>query len=99
MIDALEDHIGTCNIGGSKVIHLRFVDDIDGLAREEQELVNLVSRLEKSASNGKETSAEKTMLMTNNINGINNKINVREQRNIVQLQVPGFSFHKRGIQS
>ena len=81
MIDALEDRIWTVNIGGSKLIHLRVVDDIDGLARDGHELVNLVSRLDKtSASNGKETSAEKTKLMTNNINGINNKINVREQR-------------------
>ena len=81
MTDALEDHLGTVNIGGTTVTNLRFADDIDGLAGDEQELVNLVSRIdETSASYRIEISAEKTKLMTNNTNGINKKIKVRGQR-------------------
>ena len=37
MIDAIEDHVGTVSIGGRKVKRLRFADDIDGLAGDEQE--------------------------------------------------------------
>ncbi|WP_293703486.1 hypothetical protein, partial [Thiolapillus sp.] len=42
MTDALEDHEGTVSIGGRTIINLRFADDIDGLAGEEEELANLV---------------------------------------------------------
>ena len=46
---------------------LRFADDIDGLAGEEEELANLVERLDKaSTAYGMEISAEKTKLMTDN---------------------------------
>ena len=49
----------------------------NGLAGIEQELVDLVSRLDNtSASYGMEISDEKTKLMTNNTNGINKKITV-----------------------
>ena len=99
MTDALEDHIGTVSIGGRTIKSLRFADDIDGLAGDEQELAHLVSRLDNtSASYGMEISAEKTKLMTNNTNGINKKITVNGQRlETVQVQVPGFSYHGWGI--
>ena len=59
MTDALEDHEGTVSIGSSTII--RFADDIDGLAGEEEELANLVERLDKpSTAYGMEISAEKT---------------------------------------
>ena len=59
----------------------RFADDIDGLAVYEQELVNLVERLEKaSTSYGMEISAEKTKLMTNNTQGISTEVKVNGQR-------------------
>ena len=65
MTDALEDHEGTVSIGGRTITNLRFVDDIDGLAREEEELANLVERLDKaSTAYGMEISAEKTKLIT-----------------------------------
>ncbi|KAI0207297.1 hypothetical protein LSAT2_008050 [Lamellibrachia satsuma] len=81
MTDALEDHVGTVSIGGRTITNLRFADDIDGLAGDEQELADLVSRLDNtSASYGMEISAEKTKLMTNNTNGINKKITVNGQR-------------------
>ena len=47
MTDALVDHEGTVSIGGRTITTLRFVDDIDGLAGEEEELANLVERLGK----------------------------------------------------
>ena len=40
MTDALEDFEGTFSIGGRPLINLRFADDIDGLAGEEEELEN-----------------------------------------------------------
>ena len=62
MTDALEDHEGTVSIGGRAIANLRFADDIDGLAREE-ELAKLVERLDKtSTAYGMEISAEKTKL-------------------------------------
>ena len=60
--------------------NLRFADDIDGLAGEE-ELANLVERLDKaSTAYGMEISAEKTKLMTNNTSGINTEIKVNGQK-------------------
>ena len=50
MTDALEDHEGTVSIGGRTTTNLRFADDIDGLAGEEEELANLVERLDKRTS-------------------------------------------------
>ena len=81
MTDALEDHEGTVSIGGRTITNLRFADDIDGLAGEEEELVNLVERLDKaSTAYGMEISAEKTKLMTNNTSGVNTKIKVNGQK-------------------
>ena len=50
--------------GGRTITNLRFADDIDGLAREEEEL----------AACGMEISAEKTKLITNNASDINTDI-------------------------
>ena len=44
MTDALEDHEGTVSIGGRAITNLRFADDIDGLAGEEEEQAKLVER-------------------------------------------------------
>ena len=55
--------------------------DIDGLAGEEEELANLVERLDKaSTAYGMEISAEKTKMMTNNTSGINTEIKVNGQK-------------------
>ena len=72
MTDVLEDH------GGRTITNLRFADDIDSLAGEEEELANLVKRLDKAY--GMEISAKKTTLMTNNTSGINTEIKVNGQR-------------------
>ena len=67
MTDASEDHESTVSIGGRTITNLRFADDTDGLAGKEEELPNLVERLDKaSTAYGNEISAEKTKLMTNN---------------------------------
>ena len=50
MTDALEDHEGTVSIWGRTITNLRFADDIDGLAGEEEELANLVERLDKAST-------------------------------------------------
>ena len=77
MADALEDHKGTVSIGGSTITNLRFADDIDGLAGQEQELVKLVNPPEKtSIAYGMQISAEKTQLKTNNTNGISTDITI-----------------------
>ena len=44
----LEDHEGTVSTGGRTITNLRFADDIDGLAGEEEELANLVESLDKA---------------------------------------------------
>ena len=77
MTDALEDHEGTVSIGGRTINYLRFADDIDGLAGEEE----LVEHLDKaSTAYGMEISTEKTKLMTNNTSGINTEIKVNGQK-------------------
>ena len=71
MSDALEVHVGKVSIGGRTITNLRFADDIDALAEEEQELEALVESLDKICTRYKmEMSAEKRNLMTNSANGI-----------------------------
>ena len=61
MSDALEEHDGKVSIGGRNITNLRFADDIDALAEEEQELEALVESLDKICTRYKmEISAEKT---------------------------------------
>ena len=80
-IDALEDHEGTVSTRGKAVINLRFADDIDGLAGEEEELANLVEHLDKAtAAYGMKISAVKTELMTNNTNGIDTDLKLNRKK-------------------
>ena len=79
MTDASEDHEGTVRIGGRTITYLRFADDIDGLAGEEEKLAKLDERLDKAfTAYSVEISADKTKLMTNNSSGINKKIKVTD---------------------
>ena len=81
MTDALEDHESTVSIGGRTITNLRFVDDIDGLAEEGEELAKLVECLDKvSTAYGMEISVEKTKLMTNNTSSINTEMKVNGQK-------------------
>ena len=71
MSDALEEHDRKVSIGGRNITNLRFADDIDALAEEEQELEALVESLDKIFTRYKmEISAEKTKLMTNSATDI-----------------------------
>ena len=59
------DDEGTVSIGDRTITNLRFADDINGIAGEEEELAKLVECLDKaSTAYGMEISAEKTKLMT-----------------------------------
>ena len=81
MSDALEEHDGKVSIGSRNSINLRFADDIDTLAEEEQELEALVERLDKTCTRyKKEISAEKTKLITNSANGIQRETKVKGQK-------------------
>ena len=81
MTDTLEDHVGTISIGGRTITNLRFADDIDGLAGEEEEPAKLVEYLDKaSKAYGMEISAKKTKLMTNSTIGINTGIKVNGKK-------------------
>ena len=50
MSDALEEHDGKVSIGGRNITNLRFADDIDALAEEEQELEALVESHDKTCT-------------------------------------------------
>ena len=81
MAVALQDHEGTVSIGGRTITNLRFSDDIDGLAGQEQELVKLVNHLaEASTAYGMQISARKTQLVTNNTNGISTDIAIDNKK-------------------
>ena len=81
MADTLEDHEVTVSIGGRTITNVRFADDIDGLAGQEQELVKLVNFLEEAyTAYGMQISAEKTQLMANNTNGIRTDITIESKK-------------------
>ena len=62
------------------ITNLRFADDIGGLAEEEEELAEIVERLDKaSTAYGMEISAKKTKLIQTNTSGINKEIKVNGQ--------------------
>ena len=50
MSDALEEHDGKVSIGGRTINNLQFADDIDSLAKEEQEQEVLVESLDKTCT-------------------------------------------------
>ena len=65
MTDAFENHKGTVSSRSRTITNLRFAEDTDGSAGEEEELADLVERLDKvSTAYGVKISAEKTKLMT-----------------------------------
>ena len=103
MSDALEEHDGKVSIGGRNITNLRFADDIDALAEEEQELEALVESLNKICTRNKmEISAEKTKLMTNSANGIQrerDKGKMAEVGHCNKLQVPWNSCFRRWLQT
>ena len=77
MLDALEEHDRKASKGGRNITNLRFADDIDALAEEEQELEALVENL--CTRYKMMISAEKTKLVTNSANGFQREIKVNGQ--------------------
>ena len=78
-----EDHEGAVSTGGRTITNLRFAEDIDGFAGENEELAKVVERFDKATTAyGMEisSSTEKTKLMTNNTSGINTEIKVNGQK-------------------
>ena len=60
---------------------MRFADDIDAVAKKEQELEALVENLDKTCTRYQmEISAEKTKQMTNSAKGIQREIKVKGQK-------------------
>ena len=51
--DALEEYDGKVNIGGRNITNLQCEDDIDALAKEEQELEAKVESLDKTCTSYK----------------------------------------------
>ena len=81
MSDTLEEYDGKVSIDGRNITNLRFADDIDALAEEEQELEALVESLDKTCTRYEmEISAEKTKLMTNSANGIQRETKIKVQK-------------------
>ena len=81
MNDALENHKGTVSIGDRTITNLRFADDNDGLKGKEKGLAALVDHLDKTSSAfSMEISAEKSKMMTNNIDGISIDIRVNGRK-------------------
>ena len=79
--DVLEEHEGAVSIAGRTITNLRLADDIDGLARCEQELAQLVERIDQTSKTyGMKINADKTKLMTNNTNGIHKEIKESGQK-------------------
>ena len=69
------------SIGGRTITYLRFADDIDGLAGEEEELAKSIEHLDKpSTAYSMEIRAEKTKLKTNKTSGLNREIKVNGQK-------------------
>ena len=53
MPDALEEHDGKVSRGGRHISYLRFADDIDALAEEEQVLEALAESVDKTCTRNK----------------------------------------------
>ena len=94
--NAFEGHIGTVSIGGRTITNLRFADDIDAIAGDEQEKANIVKCLDKNSSDyGMEINTEKTKLMTNNSNGIQ-LVNGKEQETVANFKYIGAPLSDEG---
>ena len=77
----LEEHYGKISEGCRNITNLRFADDIDALAEEEQELKALVDSLDNNCTRYMmEISAEKTKLTTNSASGVQREIEVKGLR-------------------
>ena len=79
--DALEEHDEKISIGDGAVTNLRFADDINAVAGEEQALAALYESIDRICSRYKmEISAEKTKPTTNIASGIQRKNKAKGQK-------------------
>ena len=77
----MDDHEGIVSIGGLLITNFRFADDIVVNAEEEEEAGVLVDRLDRTATRYKmEIGPDKTKVMTNNSNGFQREIKIKDQR-------------------
>ena len=81
MCEALDDHEGNVSIGRRLITKFRFADDIIVNAEEEEESDVLVDRLDRTITRYKmEIGLDKTKVMTNNPNGFQREIKIKDQR-------------------
>ena len=80
MNDALDNHVGSVNIGGKIITNLRFADDIDGLAGSESELANLIKITDNAArAYGMEINSTKTQIMANSEGSFTSEIKINNE--------------------
>ena len=90
MSEALEEHEGTVSIGGRNITNLRFADDIDGVAGNEDELNELIRHLNNASTEfGMEISEEKTKEMTNSTFTSEIKIKDKKLENVHRFKYLG----------
>ena len=81
MCEALNDHEGSVSIGGRLITNFRFADDIVVNAEEEEEAGVQVDHLDTTTTRYKmEIGPDKTRVMTNNSNGFQREIKIKDQR-------------------
>ena len=81
MCEGLDDHEGSVSIGGRLINNFRFAYDIVVNAEEEKEAVVPVGRLDRTTLRYKmEIGPDKTKVITNNPNGFQREIKIKEQR-------------------
>ena len=81
MNDALDNHVGSINIGGKIITNLRFADDIDGLAGSETELANLIKIIDNTAhAYGMEINSTKTQIMANSEGSFTSEIKINNEQ-------------------
>ena len=81
MYEALDDHQCSVSIGGRLITNFRFAGDIVVNAEEEEEAGVLIDRLDRTTTRYKmEIGPDKTKVMTNNPNGFQREIKIKDQR-------------------
>ena len=80
MCEALDDHEGSVTIGGRLITNFRFVDDTVVNAEEEEDAGVLVDRLDTTTTSTKWRLAQTRQVMTNNPNGFQREIKIKDQR-------------------
>ena len=93
MTDTFEDHEGTVSIGGRTITNLRFADDIDGLAGEEEELAKLVELQNYSLRHGDQCREDQADDKQHQWHQHRDQSKWTEARDCHKLQVPGLSYN------